>query len=142
MKNQNDRRFLVDYESFYLTSPIKTLFGTCDNGDSVEDCITACDTAGSEFCRLQYNPDADTEDRFFFHDNSSSDYLSHFKRMISLQAICYDGITEEIDLDEINCVNYPGHEKIGLRVTSIVGWYAFGEEHNVKAVEYLYNWRR
>lgn len=143
--DQMNHRFLIDYELRIIeTSPIKVFVNVCNDEISIEDCIRDCDKGISEYCVLQYNPEEEEPNKkFFYHNNVDSNHLTNFKRMISLEAICYDGTTEEVASDEINCdVSYPGYEKIGLRVTSIVGWYSFGDEHNLIAVENLYNWRR
>ncbi len=140
MNDQDFQRLFIDYESFYLADPFKFFDGGC--GGTIEQCVETCDNMNKR-CVLQYDPEAVPEDRIFYHDLIATDHLTIFKRVIDLEAICFDGITEEVADGEINCDDsYPGYEKIGLRVSSIVGWNSFGSDKNVKATEYLYNWRR
>jgi len=141
MDNVGNRRFLIDYESIHFVSPIKVLDVACNN--TLEECIENCNQGSSNYCVLQYDFGGDFDERFFYHDNGTNDHLTNFKRVIDLEAICYDGTAEEVANDDIGCdVAWPGYEKIGLKVTSIVGWDSFGTEENTKATEYLYNWRR
>ena len=118
----DDRRLLVDYESFSSLAPFKFVSSGC--GGTIEDCIDHCDDSDS-WCVLQYDHTAGFESRFFYHDLVNSDYLTNFKRVIDLEAICYDnngGTGEYIETEKIDCIDV-ADEKIGLN--DLCGWLVF-----------------
>lgn len=70
-------------------------------------------------------------------DPNSED--SGYRRMLTLDRICYDGATETVVASGTECVSTPG--KIGVRVTALVQWTEKNGIHTVSAVENIYDWR-
>lgn len=114
--------FLADYNNTTVTS-----LTPC--GPSLDQCFNACSHSD---CRLFINANG-----YYSHSTGEP---TNFSRILRLQAICFNLATEEEIIRE-SC-NVGTEKKIGLEVTSRVGWWKNNELKYVEIVDYLYNWRR
>ncbi len=64
--------------------------------------------------------------------------VTKYSRLVTLDAICWDGSVESIAQSGFDC---GANTKIGVRVTSTVQWPDKGQNHNISAVETIYDWR-
>jgi len=61
-----------------------------------------------------------------------------YSRLVTLDAVCWDGSIETIATSNSDC---GANTKIGVRITSMVQWPDKGQNHNISAVETIYDWR-
>ena len=62
-----------------------------------------------------------------------------YKRLVTLDPICSDGTTETTVTSGSTCPAL--NTKVGVRVTSMVQWSDKGVNHNITAMETIYDWR-
>jgi len=111
----------IDYDEQALTGALPDITDCFDNGT----------------CRIY-----DHEDGFYDHDSVDGS-STNVARLIVLKAICMndDGSQESIDLN-LSCNTDPSFKnKIGLQVTSFINWYGGRQQHELRLVENMYNWR-
>ena len=61
-----------------------------------------------------------------------------YSRLVTLDAVCWNGTIETIAQSTSDCGS---NTKIGVRITSTVQWADKGQNHNISAVETIYDWR-
>jgi hypothetical protein len=123
----------VDYTYAPLFDPLGLAWTLCPDPTTIDDAEAQVFryTAAGDFPGLMYQtvggvPESNSED-------------SGYRRLLTLDRICYDGSTEWVVTSNTACSGVPG--KIGIRVTSTVQWKEHNGNHSISAVESIYDWR-
>lgn len=110
-------------------NPVANTWSTLDQTNPIISCSA---------CTLYYNPD----NGVFSHISSFPNQPSIFKRLVTLQEICWQPAVsaESILANGLHCSD-SGLELIGWQLTSEVTWRDFNIDHLLQVVDRLYDWR-
>lgn len=109
-------------------------FDPTDNSWSTAD--QTVDIAGCSDCQLYYN----AGNGVFSHNDGGE--LTSFKRLITIQEICWSELSEEeavLDNNE-HCQSF-GLGLIGWQLTSQITWHDNNQDHDLKIIDRIYDWK-